>query len=146
MQLTDMRLTDIRPDEWYPHQRILNLLRDLQDPQYRVAGSLVSLGIKIMEMTNLPPRVDSIPAVLNLLGIMYGLHHRNIREVGWSTRKIGPGHIRVLHDSPYPEDLAYGVVWGAVNRFRPCECSFMVAQDENCEADRPQIFDVTWAE
>jgi hypothetical protein len=140
------KLTDIQPDTWYPHQRILDLLRDIQDPKYNVPGSLEALGIKIMKMADLPPNVNSIPAMLNALGVLYGLHHRNFREMGWSARKIGPGHVQVTHDSPYPEDLAYGIVWGAVNRFRPCECSFMVAECENCGSDLPQVFDVTWEE
>jgi len=140
------KLTDVQPNAWYPHQRVLDLLRDIQDPKYNVPGSLETLGIKLMRMAELPPNVNSIPAILNALGILYGLQHRNFRETGWSARKIGPGHMRVTHDSPYPEDLAYGIVWGAVNRFRPGQSSFMVAEHENSGPDLPQVFDVTWAE
>src|ERR1700694_2443449 len=49
---------------WYSHQRMLDVLGDIQNGQTNVAESLVSIGMKVMELVSLPPTINSVPTVL----------------------------------------------------------------------------------
>lgn len=130
-------LDDIQPLDWYPHQTILDVLRDIEQQ----SESMVSIGIKLMEGTVALKNAGSIPAVFDTLGAVYQMHHRNIAEKGWTAELLEPGYIQVVHDSPYPEDLAYGMVWGAVSRFRPTGVGYMVVLTES---DSRTVYDVKW--
>jgi hypothetical protein len=137
-------LYDVEEHEWYSHQTILNVLRDIEEQKHNVSQSMVSIGMKIMELASVPPSVDSIPAALESLGVVYHLHHRNVTERGWYVSLSEPGHIVVSHDSPYPEDLAYGIVWAASKRFRPSGTDFTVRPLKGENENKPFQYDVTW--
>jgi hypothetical protein len=137
-------LHDVVPEGWYPLQMMLDVLHDIADSQQNVSESLVSIGIKVMELIDLPPSINSIETVLNSLGAVYHIYHRNVTEVGWTIKTLGRGHLQVAHDGPYPDDLCYGIVWGGVKRFKPQSATFQVKPVLSASPDDPCVFDVEW--
>ncbi|MBK8021579.1 MAG: hypothetical protein IPK19_09150 [Chloroflexi bacterium] len=137
-------LTDIQATEWWPHQTMLSVLAEIGQGTVNVSESLVSIGIKVMEMTTMPPQIDSIQTVLGSLGAVYQMHHRNVSEVGWISEELGPRHMRVYHEGPYPEDLCYGIVWGGVQRFRPAGSRFTITPIPGETFDAPTVYDIVW--
>ncbi|MEP7289691.1 MAG: hypothetical protein ABI947_28400 [Chloroflexota bacterium] len=142
--LLKYELHDVRAEDWYSHQMILNVLRDIEERKSNVSESLVAVGIKIMELATIPESVNSIEAVLQSLGVVYHLHHRNVSEIGWSVKSLGPRHMHVIPDQPYPEDLTYGVVWGAVKRFKSMGSMFTVIPINWKNDQAPTFYDVEW--
>jgi hypothetical protein len=137
-------LLNVQADSWYPHQAILDVMRDIEAGTYNVSESLVSIGIKIMELATIPDSVNSIPAALEALGFVYKQHHRHVHERGWYILAAEPGHIQVVHDSPYPEDAAYGIVWGTVKRFCPGSSNYRITPLIEDDPDQPRVYDITW--
>lgn len=142
--LTKYGLVDVDAHAWYPLQKMLDVLRDIQNQPDNVSASMVSIGVKVMEIATLPPELNTVGAVLSALGAVYHLHHRNVTEEGWSAKEIGPGHMHIIHDSPYPADVAYGIVWSTVRRFRPRSTNFTVTRIENNDPDASEVYDVVW--
>ncbi|MFN8527445.1 MAG: hypothetical protein U0670_02400 [Anaerolineae bacterium] len=135
---------DVQPDVWYPHQTLLNVLRDIDKGDSNVSSSMVSIGVQIMDEGELPPTIRTIPDILNALGVVYHMYHRNVAEPGWTAVPMGEHKIRLIHDSPYPNDLAYGIVWSSVRRFVPAGWQFRVLQSEPEHPNDAVYFDVEW--
>ena len=64
------------------------------------------------------------------------MQHRN-GDVGEErAEKLGDKHLRLIMKTPYPDDLAYGVVWGMARRFLPTGTHFTVKYDEAAATPR----------
>lgn len=136
-------LSDIKDEEWYPHQSWMNLLRELSEmPGGNIA--LVAFGKKVVETAVMPPEIDSIPKVL---GALHAIHHLNLRNIpeeeGYRIEEVGPKHYLVHHNTPNPLDAIYGFVWGLAQRFRaPGEPFSVRIVDDN----HPGVLEVKWGE
>lgn len=137
-------LEDIQARKWYSHQMMLNVLRDISEDNSIVTESLIAIGIKIMEIATVPPTITSVDAILPSLATVYRQHHRNVTELGWLYRPLGPGHVLMTHDGPYPDDQSYGIIYGAVKRFKPKDATFSVTLRLSKHADNDSMFDVQW--
>lgn len=137
-------LGSLQPDQWYPQQAWLDVLRDIHEGNFL---NLVGIGMKIPENAKFPPDIDSVESALRLLDTAYHMNHRN-GEIGhYRYQPVGDHAIDVICDNPYPSDFDYGIIYGLVKRFRPTGSDFKVVREgAPCrkKGDERCIYHVTW--
>ncbi len=142
-------LSHIDPDTWYPLQNWIDVLNDLAHD----GGAMfdfVSIGLKIAETAVYPPEVDEMPFAdfVMMIPEVYRMQHRN-GDIGEERAELlGDQHLRLIMRTPYPDDLAYGVVWGMARRFLPKSTQFLIAYDD-AEPRRDlggeyTVLDISW--
>lgn len=139
-------LSSLQPEEWYPQQAWLNVLKDIHDGNFL---NLVGIGMAIPENAKFPTEIDSIDSALKLLDTAYHMNHRN-GEIGhYHYQPVSEGAIDVICDNPYPSDFDYGIIYGLVKRFRPEGTEFKVVREPSpCrkKGDDICIYHVLWNE
>ncbi len=128
------KVTDINPTEWYPLQKWLDVLSDLakERPGMQTVN-FVSIGMKIAEVIQFPPGFEELPFEQKILGIAdnYQRDHRQ----GDAGEQIGEivedHHIKLTVRTPYPDDVWYGVYYGACRRFCPPGVQYTVEYDKH---------------
>lgn len=139
-------LDKIDPEGWYSHQAWMDVLKDLSALP-GASSAFVAFGRKVVENAVMPPEVDSIPKVLNLL---HTIHHLNLRNVpeqeGYSVEQKGEHHYWVYHNTPNPDDAIYGFIWGLVARYKAPGEHFVVRRVTGVEnpAHPGSIFEIKW--
>jgi len=136
-------LETVDPHKWYPEQKILNLLKEIEDGQTNVSENLVAIGMKSFETIPLPPEINSIEAFLNSYGVRQTATTRNTGAV-LVSKVVGPNHGQVINDTPYPDDLIYGYLWSAAKHLLPPGTKFSVRPQASSEPDGASTFDITW--
>lgn len=137
---------DIDPEAWYPHQNWMDLLKDIEDEADDASTTFVAFGRKVVETAVMPPELKTVEDVLNALHAIHHLNLRNIpEEEGYHLEKLGPKHYYVHHNTPNPEDVIYGFIWGLAARFvGPLE-SFRVQRLQDKPSDKGRsIYEVKW--
>lgn len=139
---------DIDPEQWYPHQIWMDILKDVQIDlgEGEASVTFVAFGRKVVETAVMPPELKTIPDVLHAL---HAIHHANLRNIpeeeGYIVVEKGPKHYIVYHNTPNPDDVIYGFLWGLAARFKAPEERFIV---EAIEIDRLNIarsaFSIKW--
>ena len=141
-------LVDVRPDQWILHQKVMDLYRDIESGKTNIADNLVAIGKKGADNIVLPPEVNTLDILLGALNLTYQMNVRPVAEgEGYIPKRMGDGHYHVITNSPYPQDLMYGFLWGLVNRLRPQNAAFTVRIVENPHPDTEPgiVFDIEWA-
>lgn len=141
-------LDNIDPEEWYPHQNWMNVLKELDETLGEQASTtFIAFGKKVVETAVMPPEIKTIPDVLNLL---HDIHHLNLRNIpdeeGYSIEKKGEKHYWVYHNTPNPDVAIYGFIWGLVARYKQPHEVFIVQQIENPNPEEKpgSVFEVKW--
>jgi len=118
--LTKHGLTDIRPDQWYPVQKWLDVLSDLSEQ--KAGGAMfdfVAIGMKVSELSEFPPEIKTMPfAEVAISGgrQAYQMAHRG-GDIGEITGEIvSAKHIKVCYKTPYPDDFWYGGLYAFARR------------------------------
>ncbi len=142
-------LSQIDPQTWYPLQDWLNVLNDMLD----AGGAMfdfVSVGMKIADTAVYPPEVEGLPFAdfVMMIPQVYQMQHRHGDVGEEQARQLGDQHLQLYMRTPYPDDLAYGVVWGMARRFLPPGTHFVIAYDEaepRCDQGGDHtILDIQW--
>jgi hypothetical protein len=142
-------LTDVKPDQWYPLQLWLDILSDISN-QSGAMQDFVSIGVKIAETAVYPPQFAnlSFEEILMQSNTTYQLQHRNGYAGEQTTEKLGDKHLLLTMKTPYPDDLAYGVVWGQARHFLPRGTQFTIQYDTSeprgDEGGEYTRLDITW--
>ncbi len=125
-------LDDIDPEKWYPLSQWMAVLNDIEDEGGGMMD-FVSLGLAIAETAVLPPEVDnaSFEEFCEGMDYAYQMNHRNGDVGHYIAEKVADGHMKVSVTAPYPDDQAYGVLYGFARRFLPKGTSFSVKYDED---------------
>jgi len=131
--LEKLGLTEIDPDEWYPLQTWLDVFNEMQAGSISTMFDFVSIGMKVIELAKIPPDVanEDYEAIVLRHNDTYHNQHRGGDIGEYRVEKVDEGHIRVAVRTPYPEDFAYGVLYGQARRFLPEDTRFVVSFDEN---------------
>jgi hypothetical protein len=110
-----LNLADLRPDNFVPVQRWLDMLKDIQ---LEVGTGVVQeVGARIIENAEFPPHFDTVEAVLLALDDIYHLNHRG--EVGhYVASRRGDGAVVVRCETPYPRHFERGLVEGICRNAR----------------------------
>jgi len=146
--LPQHNLDHIVPDAWYPHQSWMNVLRDI-DIQLgsHASSAFVAFGKQVVSTALMPQSLKSVPDVLYAL---HDIHHMNLRHIpaeeGYRVEKDDAGAYLVYHNTPNPDDVIFGFLWGLVARYkRPSEAFSVRMLHKN---PRPEIcrsvFEVKW--
>ncbi len=135
---------EVRCENWYSLQTLLDIYHDIQDSQFNVTENLVSIGMRIMEQAPFPENMQSLDEALMSLGPTYRLGHRHHTEQGWISERVESRDYIITADNPYPDELCYGLLWGLVRRFAPKGTHFKVQQLVPATPDDPIRFEVTW--
>lgn len=140
-------MTEIDDDKWYPHQVWMDILKQMEtDLGGGASTAFVAFGKQVVENAVMPPELNNIPAVLNAL---HAIHHANLQNVpeeeGYSIKVVNDNHYIVYHNTPNPDDVIYGFIWGLAARFKQPKEYFVVRKIDN---DRPEAarsaFEVKW--
>lgn len=125
-------LNSINPDAWYKMQDVLNVLSEISEGANSMSN-FVSIGIAAAELSVLPPEMEkmSVGEILAAYGKIYKLRHRGGDAGEVIPEKISDKHYKITTNTPYPDDVFYGVMYGYVRRFRPAGAHFVVSYDEN---------------
>jgi hypothetical protein len=126
-------LEHVEPDQWYPLQKWLDVLSDLSvAAEGGAMQNFVSIGMTIAETAIYPPEYEAMPfeQKLAISNDIYQMQHRNGYVGEQHPELLGPGEIKLSIKSPYPDDLAYGVLWGQARRFLPRGSNFVIEYDD----------------
>ncbi len=138
-------LENIQPMQWYPEQPILDLLKAIADGETNVSENMVAIGIKAIETIPFPVEIDTLEKFIGSYGTRQKASSRNTTAI-LVSEVLGQGHGRVVNDTPYPDDLIFGYLWGASKRFLPRGKNFSIKPQAKTPGtnDEPVVFDVTW--
>lgn len=125
-------LSNINEDSWYRLQGILDILNDINQ-QGGAMMNFVSIGMAAAAHSVLPPEMQEMPLDKFLLAYAhhYPQHlHRNgdPGEIRVETRT--KNHVVLTLDTPYPDDLMYGLFYGYARRFARPGMHFTVRYDD----------------
>ncbi len=129
--LKKYNLDDINPERWYPMQIVLDLLGEIAGSRGGMLD-LVSIGMKIMENAILPPEVEALPfeQVVAMWDQFYLANNRGTDPGYIKPVQVTPKHYQMIHHIPYPDDYAYGGIYGGARRWLPVGTNFTVYYDE----------------
>jgi len=121
---------DIEPMEWYPLNRLLAALNEINE-HHNASTNYVAIGMKIGEITPLPPEMDSpsISDVLHIWDDLYQALHRGADVGKMGYEKINDKKYNVFTSIPYPDDMTYGILYAFGKRFLPQITPFTVTYD-----------------
>ena len=106
-----------RPDRWYAHDDLTELLRTIA-----ARGgpfTLYNAGMYVADMTNFPPQIDSTEKAIQWLGSVHERSHRGRHIGAYTTAETGMGSVAVVSSSLYPCDFDRGLIETTARRFRP---------------------------
>ncbi|MBD3195300.1 MAG: hypothetical protein GF317_09610 [Candidatus Lokiarchaeota archaeon] len=114
--LEENGIKDIKDDGWYSAQGFLNVLKK----NYERTGdsSLKVIGMKVPEKAVLPPQIDDIVGVLNLLDKTYQMNHQGGNIGNYSFTKTGDRTGTMVCDNPYPCAFDQALIESFMNKFR----------------------------
>jgi len=146
--LKEQGVTEIKVDEWYPHQLWMDILRAIDNKLGTGANSaFVAFGRKVVQKAVMPPEMNTIPAALEAL---HAIHHMNLQNIpedeGYITEKVDDNHYLIYENTPNPSETIYGFIWGICARFKQPGEQFTVRIIDNPNPkEKPgTLFDVTW--
>ncbi len=130
--LEKLKMTDIDPSAWYPKQLYLDLWNSIAESNESHMFDFVSIGMTIAELA-WPKEFDGQPfeSILMKWGDAFATVNRGT-DCGYiRTEKVADKHFKIIHHTPDPDDLNYGVVYGTCRRFLPEGVAFTVYYDED---------------
>jgi hypothetical protein len=105
----NIKLDELRPDNFIPVQRWLDALKDIQERVGKVV--LRKVGRGIIASADFPPQFTSIDAIIESMNDIYYLNHKG--NVGqYRTSKEADGSFVVKCETPYPRAFEHGLVEG----------------------------------
>jgi len=144
-------MVDLEPMEWYPVQKLLDALNELND-SHSAIFDMTAIGLKIGENVPIPPEIGepTLEKVLNIWDDLYQGLHRGANVGKITVEKVDNKHFITRHTNPYPDDMSYGILYAYGRRFLPKGTDFIVYYDEelgtrdyNDEADAA-IIHIEW--
>jgi len=139
-------LLDISADDWVSQQDYLNMLRYFSEHNSN-SLSLVAVGMKIPEKIAWPDTISALSEAFKVFEKIYQRAHRNGEVGNYSMKEIGPHHIQVIADNPYPSDFDYGIIVGISRKFSPEGVNAMVTRADSpsrLQGDDYCVFDIIW--
>ncbi len=130
--LEKLGMTDIDPAAWYPKRMYVDLWNSILAAGGSAMYDFVSIGMTIAQRA-WPPELDGQPfeTILAGWGDAFDTVNRGSDRGYIRTEKIGHNHYAIVHCTPDPDDLNYGVVYGVCKRFLPEGTHFSVRYAED---------------
>lgn len=135
-------IESFEPNQWYPTQTLLDIVRDLYD-QPDTVEAFVAIGKKSAEDYPFGPEVQDIEsAVLAFNAAHHAIHRGANPEQGFLIEKTGPATLIVTNNNPWPGELIYGILWTFGRRFNRTGSYQVLPQP--ADAYGRAVFKVTW--
>jgi hypothetical protein len=146
--LRNHSIEQLEPDQWYPIQLYMDILKDIAGPSHNDSANLVSIGMKIPEQAVFPPQINSLEMALLTLNDAYNMNQRNGYNGSYTSHQNGERDFTIVADNPFPCDFDYGILWSLTRRFCPYGMAFTVRHDDDAECRRNGAdsctYHVTW--
>ncbi len=143
-------LAQIDPDKWYPMQQVVDVFKEVSE-QSGAMFDFVAIGMAAVERYVLPPELAHLTLEQFFLNVVPKLHltqYRNGDASVIDVEKIGEKHLKLTVTSPYPDDTAYGFLYGLARRFSQKGASFTLKYDEHAQrhdaGGNDTILQLTW--
>ena len=124
---------DVKPDQWYSYQDLLNIFKDVAE-QPGAMFDFVAVGMAAVDRYDLPPHIASMTLeefFLKVLPTLVERQYRNGEPTRISVEKVAEKHLLIRTATAYPDDAAYGFMYGFARRFALKGSQFIVKYDEN---------------
>jgi len=104
----DLRISDMRPDNFIHVQNWLNALQDIQN----VVGpaKLRDVGRNVVASADIPLGQDTELILMSLDGIYYHNHRGDVGH--YISTRLEDGTIEVRCETPYPRNFEWGLIEG----------------------------------
>jgi hypothetical protein len=134
--------------EWYPQQKLLDVLKDASVGDLKAMFDLVGAGTKVPQVSISQVSLSEIKKLFtaafgefNPYTMMLGaftsqdpMSFRNVHRNGYpgkyEVNRTGTNTVDVLVETPYPCDFDYGVIWGNLRVCFGSELDFVVRHAE----------------
>lgn len=129
----------IEPTKWYRVNEIIEVFATMYAQEKNVSEKLVSIGIAIIETAELPPEVEdwSLEQQLSLIVTIHNELSFRPKSPGlYKMEWLADNHIKYIEDTPWPDALVYGYIYGIARRFlTPKGLDFTVRYDPDARQD-----------
>lgn len=125
-------MLNLDPDQWYPLSRWMAVLDDIAAESDSMFD-FVSVGMRIVDATELPPQILQMPfetLLMTLIPRGHNVAYRNGYQGYCNAEKVSDTHVVYRLNTPMPDDLSYGIFYGYVRRLIPKNWIFTVKYDE----------------
>lgn len=123
---------DIKPDQWYSYQDLLNIFKEVSE-QPNSMFDFVAVGLAAVDRYDLPSHIASMSVEEFFLDVMPTLvdrQYRNGTPSRISVETVAEKHLLIRTATAYPDDTAYGFMYGFARRFTKGG-EFTLKYDEN---------------
>ncbi len=147
--LEKLGMTNLDPAAWYPKQMHIDLFNSIAEASHSAMFDFVSIGMTIAEFA-WPSELDgeSFEYILSLWPDTFNHSNRGADRGYIRPKKIADKHYAIVHHTPDPDDLNYGVVYGTGKRFLPKGTYFSVFYDKDVprmeEGGNETIIHIQW--
>ena len=112
-------LIHIDPEQWYPTQMLLDILRELYELPEGIEA-LVAIGKRSAEAYDFGPEVVSFEDAVTAFNAAHHAVHRGIDpEQGFLINKPDDHTLVITNNTPWPGELIFGILWTFGSRFNP---------------------------
>ncbi len=142
-------MDELDPETWYPVDDFINLLKDWME-QPNSMTNLVSVGMAIIYHIEPSDEVQDLDAVqkLLLLGDFHTAHHRGSGVGSYTVRQVADRHIEFVENTVWPDDMIYGYLYGAAQRYLDHGSYFTLRYDDQHKRQDfggdSTLFHLTW--
>lgn len=110
---------DVKPDQWYSYQGLLNIFKEVSG-QPGSTFNFVAVGMAAVDRYDLPSQIASMSLeefFLNVMPTLIAGQYRNGEPTQVGVEKVAEKHLLIKTASAYPDDAAYGFMYGFARRF-----------------------------
>ncbi len=147
--LEKLGMTEIDPNKWYPKQMYVDLWNEILSSSDSAMFDLIDAGMTIARGA-WPPEADELPfeEIVRTWGDAFDAVNRGADRGYVRAEQIADQHWILHLRTPDPDDINYGVVYGACKRFLPAGTLFTVWYDEKNrrrdEGGKETIIHLSW--
>ncbi len=123
----------VDPDQWYSYQDLLNTFKEVSE----LPGAMfdfVAVGLAAVDRYELPAHIASMTLeefFLNVMPTLADKQYRNGEPTRISVEKVASRHLLIRTRTAYPDDTAYGYMYGFARRFAPKGAHFVLRYEGN---------------
>ncbi|MEL6148881.1 MAG: hypothetical protein AAFV33_20625 [Chloroflexota bacterium] len=137
-------LDSIQPDQWYPQQAELNVLKAAS-----LTTDFVNIGVRIPDIVAYETETSTLEDALMLLNAGYQHNHRGPDVGCYHYEWTGKRAIQIVCYNPYPSDMDYGIIYRLVQKYRPADSGVFAVLRQAETPDRTLggescTFNATW--
>jgi hypothetical protein len=142
-------MEDLEPETWYSVDDFIKLLSDWMTRPNSMTN-LVSVGMAMIYHIEPSDDVQDLDAIQKLLrlGDFHMEHHRGSGVGKYNAQQVGEKHIEFIEDTVWPDDMIYGYLYGAAQRYLEHGTYFTLSYDsEHKRQDfggNSTLFHLTW--